>query len=335
MFRSFRLALWLLLALAASGLRAAPLVHGPTGIAVPDAIAGFARYAVDDHESQSRGLGVAYHFRHAGGDTASLYLYTAGVQVPSSIDHATMVQLRAQTVREIAQAAQGRGEAANPLDSSVVRVPTALGEMLVLEDRFTLTGPGGKRLSTLGLWTARGHFAKVRITSAPGREGDATLHRAFQEAAVRLTTVDAGAATARRLDVVLARGLNDVERPAWVGYGTALANWAHRHSVAATAPLGMWLPTLEAEVHAREALVKAWREMGSARPLPALPYMEQLLKVVDAGYLREYIWAHHRRPSWGEMPAGLRQAAYAAWAAENIRGHVPQTQATVSVVPGQ
>lgn len=335
MFRRLRLAILLLLALAAAGLRAAPVVHGPTGIAVPDALAGFVRYAVDDYESRSRGLGVAYHFRHPGGDTASLYLYTAGVAVPSSIDHPTMVQLRAQTVREVTQAAQGRGETADPLDSGVLGVATALGEMLLLEDRFTLAGPGGRRLSTLALWSTRGHFAKVRITAAPGREGDASLYRAFQEAAVRLTTVDAGAATSRKLDVVLARGLNDTEMPVWIGYGTALANWANRHNVAATAPLGIWFPTAEAEVHAREAQVKIWREIGAAKPLPALPYMEQMLKVVDAGYMREYVWAYHRRPSWGEVPAGLRQAAFALWAAEHLRGHVPQTQAMVSVAPGQ
>jgi len=115
----------------------------------------------------------------------------------------------------------------------------------------------------------------------------------------------------------------------WLGYGTALAREAGRSLNAL--PLGAYRPSFDAEVAARQSMVKIWRELNEKEP-QRFAYMESLAAVEQAGFLREYVWHYHRLAEWPPV-ADLRNEAFAGWRAEQLRDHRPQIGAGVLIRP--
>lgn len=321
--------LWL--AIIALPAIAEPVTHRATGIVFPDEIAGFQREGVSDHESRSPGLGFSYHYKLPTRVLASIYIYTAGLaSVPTAIDHPVMTQLREQTVREIAHFAQSRGDAARHSLNATIKVKTDGGEVPVLFDGFIISSPGGARNTFAFLWSARGHFMKIRMTREPGGVLEPSQMMGFVETVARLAAPQKDAK--RRVEITLARPASPVEMAAWTAYGLGLANWVTKNGAADSAAEGIFVPSFDAELQARQSQLQIWREMNEKSPQP-LPYMDAMLQVAAAGFLREYLWQHHRQPGWGAPPADLKLDDFSRWSGENLRDHVPQTGAHVVFGP--
>src|SRR5262245_60955534 len=151
--------LWL-----AAGTLAQPVTHAASGLVFPEDIEGFERTGFRDYESQHPGLGFAYSYR-AADVFATVYVYTAGLSVPTDIQHPALRKLREQTAREIVEFARSRGETARQTIQRTVSVRSSAGELPILVDGFTIDAPRtGARSTYAWLWIARGHFLKVRLT---------------------------------------------------------------------------------------------------------------------------------------------------------------------------
>jgi len=171
---------------AMHGASAQPFQHKPSGFECADQVAGFMRIAVIDYEAQHPGLGAACKYRLQNDVIADVYVYTAGMSpVPHETLHPTMLQLRAQTVSEIEQFAESRGERARRTESATLQVETRAGKTNVLYDAFVITSPQEARHTWLWLWSARGHVMKIRMTRRPDAEPNAAKVREFAEAVVR------------------------------------------------------------------------------------------------------------------------------------------------------
>jgi hypothetical protein len=182
--------IWFLVGLgcAVPAVLAEPVVHQRTGISFPDEIAGFERIGVKDFEALRPGFGFSYVYRTADGVTASVYVYTAGLpRVPDDLAHPVFAFVREQTVREVLQVAQSRGESARATWEETIKVSSQRGEVPVLSDGFIISAPAGPRNSFVWLWPARGHFIKIRMTSEAAGERDARQIRLFCESMVRRT----------------------------------------------------------------------------------------------------------------------------------------------------
>jgi hypothetical protein len=184
---SMRALVVVIMALASvRGAGAEPYQHKPSGFECADQVAGFARIAVVDYEAQHPGLGAACKYRLRNDLIADVYVYTAGLTpVPRETLHPTMLELRAQTVGEIEQFAESRGERARKIESATLQVETRAGGTAVLYDAFVITSPQEARHTWLWLWSARGHVMKIRMTRRPDAEPDAAKVREFAEAVVR------------------------------------------------------------------------------------------------------------------------------------------------------
>jgi len=136
----------------------------------------------------------------------------------------------------------------------------------------------------------------------------------------------------RRVNISIGQFPSDTEMTAWTAYGLGLADWVNKNRIADSAPEGPFIPTFEAELHARQSQIQIWRELNQKGKY-SLPYMDVMLKVDAAGFLREYIWHFHRRPGWGSPPAELRMDVFSQWHAEHLRGHAPQTGARIVFGP--
>jgi len=175
-----------ILLLASFTPRAQPLTHQPTGIVLPEAIAGFSRTNHQDYEARSPGLGAGYNYNNGKGAVATVYLYTAGLpHVPPDVDTPVMTRMRQQTLREIVEFAKSRNEITEHLTQHRLTVKTEGREVPVLFDALTITGPAGARDTLLWLWGSRGHFIKIRATRLPQGELPQTQMDAFRDAIVR------------------------------------------------------------------------------------------------------------------------------------------------------
>ena len=124
----------------------------------------------------------------------------------------------------------------------------------------------------------------------------------------------------------------ETEKLIWTAYGIALGDWVRINKVADTAAEGPFIPSYEADLHARQGQLKILRELNQSRPL-SLKYANDMKLVESAGFLREYVWAHHRRAQWGAPPSDLRVESFLAWEPKTIPGHVPQTGAHIVFGP--
>lgn len=328
---AFRLGALLFVVGLALPAYAEPIVHQATGIVFPDEIAGFSRSGVKDYESERAGLGFSYAYKTTTGVAGTIYVYTAGLSsVPTAIDHPVMGQLRNQTISEIEQFARSRNEAVRPGQKGTLKVSTDSGEVTVLFDSFIVSSPSGARNTFVWLWSSRGHFLKIRVTREPTGVLDAKQLREFYETVVRLAASPRDAK--RRVNISLAKSPSPTEMAVRMAYGLGLSDWINKNQLTNSAPEGPFIPSFEAELHARQSQLQVWRELKE-KGTPDLPYMVGMLRVASSGYFREYLWKHHRQATWGEPPADLRMDAFMQWSVDNLHDHVPQTGAQVVFGP--
>lgn len=305
--------------------------HTASGIECPDEVAGFRRTEVQDFESRQPGLGVACKYQLKSDLFADVYIFKGGVaNIPADISHPLIVQLREQTLNEIAQAAQMRGELARRGTSARLNVQTEQGPVAVYYDALIVSSPRASRNTFVWLWTARNHVLKIRMTLPSSGDLDLKIWREFYETVVRLSTPSRDAK--RRVDISLAKTSSPIEMTIRMAYGLGLSDWINKNQLTNSAPEGPFVPSFEAELHARQSQLQVWREL-SEKGTPSFPYMEEMLRVASAGYLREYIWRHHPQSNWGVPPADLRMDVFMQWSTENLRDHLPQKGAQVVFGP--
>ena len=115
------------------------------------------------------------------------------------------------------------------------------------------------------------------------------------------------------------------QQVAWISYGAALALQAKADGL--PPGHGVWEPTFGAEVRARESQVAVWKEISAKQPVD-YPFMTKMVRIMDAGFMREYVWENYRQLDWVE-PKDLRLKEYEAWASTNLVGLKPITGARI------
>jgi tetratricopeptide (TPR) repeat protein len=67
-------------------------------------------------------------------------------------------------------------------------------------------------------------------------------------------------------------------------------------------------------------LAKVWLELKSKDKVSD-NYLDDLVKVENAGYMVEYVWRYFRSPYW-TAPANLHEDQFTSWAVQNMPNHV-------------
>ncbi len=116
---------------------------------------------------------------------------------------------------------------------------------------------------------------------------------------------------------------------AWLSYGLGLASFLQEHKLVDSLPAGVWEPSFDAEVFARQKQVTIWSELLQKQKLD-YDFMEQMERVVNAGFLKEYVWHFYRKDRWTQPPA-LRLAEFNAWATANVPDHHAMSGAKVLI----
>lgn len=79
------------------------------------------------------------------------------------------------------------------------------------------------------------------------------------------------------------------------------------------------------EFTARQHLVDTWEEQREEHPGATDAYLDELVRVREAGYLDEYTVHYFGRRHW-QVPAEVRGDAFKRWRRQHLRGHRPQTR---------
>ena len=85
----------------------------------------------------------------------------------------------------------------------------------------------------------------------------------------------------------------------------------------------------DCELSARVDLLSTWREKKLEQPAISNDYLDTLLAVGDAGYLREYVDDQFGRRHWTK-PDDLDTDDYDRWMAHHFPRHEPETRLTGS-----
>ena len=79
------------------------------------------------------------------------------------------------------------------------------------------------------------------------------------------------------------------------------------------------------EFTARRHLVEAWEAQREEHHGVADDYLDDLLRVRDAGFLDEYTVHYFGKKHW-QVPAEVQVDKFKRWQRQNLRGHRPQTR---------
>lgn len=110
---------------------------------------------------------------------------------------------------------------------------------------------------------------------------------------------------------------------AWLGYALSHANWIEDNYKDKDLAKDYKL-SFDEEVFCRDNLAQIWSELKAKHPGIKDDYLDGLLKIRDAGFLKEYIWTFHKQKDWSE-PEGLKQKDFNGWMEKNLPGFQPKT----------
>jgi hypothetical protein len=118
---------------------------------------------------------------------------------------------------------------------------------------------------------------------------------------------------------------------AWVGYAASRAEWIQTNISAEEIVQKGYHRTFEEEVAARSSLAKIWKELlGNSQPDLKNSYLDDLLKVYEARFIKEYTWIFLASNEWLQ-PEGLRLDEFLAWSNKNLPNHKPEIRADIEI----
>lgn len=119
------------------------------------------------------------------------------------------------------------------------------------------------------------------------------------------------------------RALNDDDPvvASWVRF--SLVRSACKLDAGSTNPARV--STYRCELMARRHLADAWREQDPQARSQGDAYLDELVDVQDAGFLREYTTHYFGDDRW-QVPADLDVDAFSRWRRRHLVGHRPETR---------
>jgi len=116
------------------------------------------------------------------------------------------------------------------------------------------------------------------------------------------------------------------ERALWLAYLMSRAKYILKHIDAYPQQVGPVIPSFEEEIEARTTVAKIYQGLRAKDEELDLPYFNDLVRVAQAGFMREYVWHYLRQPAWEQMPANIRMEKFETWRRSNLAEHKPITR---------
>lgn len=131
----------------------------------------------------------------------------------------------------------------------------------------------------------------------------------------------------RAVFLLKADAKRNAEVKVWEVYANARQNWVIDHQIPLPEVEGTIPAKFEEEVAARTQLAAALNEDRRRVGKSHRKYSDDMQKVIEAGFFKEYIFETHKEEDWDADSLNLKLDDYQAWAAENLTDHEPLTYA--------
>lgn len=318
-------------------------------LSYPKQIADLSFKELREPSDQSRSTQLVYK---APGMTLTLYIYGGGADLTDGTDSPVFTK-EFESAKEAIRDPRA-WKRAKQLHDGTVDLGVAPFLVPAREATFNVKSEDMKGTSYLCLAAANHVFFKIRYTvSSVQREREERNIAAIREAVGEIIRNAVQPALAKhpattpndrpivakddklKISVVIddksLKGKSEQVTAAWLGYAMARATWISEQVEVKAIDPATYKRVCEEEVAGRDSLATIWAELKEKDGALSDPYLDQLLKVQAAGFLREYVWVNLRLTTWTVEPANLKQAAYSEWATANLSGHVVETHADARI----
>jgi hypothetical protein len=123
--------------------------------------------------------------------------------------------------------------------------------------------------------------------------------------------------------IYLDANLSNVQAAGWLAYAASLGQWDDQNDNKNGINL------YEREVYAREKAAIVWSELKQKQSDATEYDLDTMLKVKDAGFMREYVWYFLRKSDWS-IPKELNLEGFNKWKEENIPNYQPTTKGSLT-----
>jgi hypothetical protein len=118
----------------------------------------------------------------------------------------------------------------------------------------------------------------------------------------------------------------------WAFYSMARSVFISKHPELYEGQSGIVIPTFEEEVSGRFMLADgAENHEKQGKRVPS-QYLTDVLRIHQAGFLREYVWSYFNQPSWPDSQQPEKLISFIVWAMANLGNHCLETSGGVKIV---
>ena len=104
---------------------------------------------------------------------------------------------------------------------------------------------------------------------------------------------------------------------AWLAYGLARIGWIKENVPVEDLKNDTYHLTFEEEFYGREKLAQIWEEFKEKNPQLKDRYLDTLLKIFKANFLKEYVWIFFKDESWKKPSEELQLSEFVKWSEKN------------------
>ena len=131
--------------------------------------------------------------------------------------------------------------------------------------------------------------------------------------------------------IIMTRTPTEKDGAQWFFYLGARSQYIDQHPEEYEGKLGRVIPTFEEELAGRTILAEGCAHSQNQGKEPPSLYLSELLRVHQAGYLREYTWWLCNRPQWPIEKRPERLVAFMAWMAKHLASHQVETYGWIEI----
>jgi len=312
--------------------------HAFGGVQLPEYI-GPLEYMGERSRTDKR-PGASYSYR-AAGLSLDLAIYDYGNK--GIVDGTDSAALRAEAQRVAASIEAAPGRNVRVLREGLATTGRSAQSLPLRETVFDVQSPESSDTAYVWLTAIHGLLVEARFTVAEGFEEDGVISRsevldalsaAIPQTAEKVEQARVAAAGTPRVDVAIQMdpATPETERPLWMNYLLTRAAHNARENEGRTPVAGEQHASFDEEVRARTVVVGMYRSLYASRGKAVSRYFEDLNRVEEAGYLREYVWRYLHQVAWTSTPPdGMNLTAFDAWSAKHLVGHVPVTHGRITL----
>lgn len=298
-----------------------------TRIEFPPVLADMKFVGVHEYDKSELGYSVRYQGRNL--IKADIYVYDGGLSyIPNGWEN-RFVKAESAAVGRALKIMQDRGKYSGvkhiysgvvPRQGIIRFAWNKYQYSQVGQDNKTYTG---LRFSESYISGFAGNLVKIRLTykKEEAKEGTIIAERLIKDI-VRLIK-DAGTPKKGEklsFTVVIDGSLPEQLGAPWLGYIMERQVYINEHKDQYDLMPGIIVPKFADEYAARMSLTQIWKELKEKDNTLNDRYLSALELVLNAGFMREYVYAYLRLPSW-KKPAKLKLERFESWKKQNLKNH--------------